>query len=187
MNPPSVALNVHLTVEDDLRAVLGRGTALSDPESRRLHLTLYLSSFSTAAIPSVQRAVAELPAPPVGTALTFTGVEDSDGWTMLTVELTPSLRELAHAALLAVAPLRARDGRPPAWVRPESRQMALFRQFGSPNVLDTFAPHVTVGTPRRPASRPIALPTPFVCRCGPLGVAIADDEGQFSETLGGMS
>lgn len=63
---------------------------------------------------------------------------------MLTVAANKTMQELSNQTLNALANLRNKQACIPAWAAQDQERRILFEQYGSPNVLGYFNPHLSI-------------------------------------------
>ena len=123
------------------------------------HITLYLTAFQCPGITTdecldrvrehLKAVVATLRNQPV-CMITVTDAYPAGSYAMLNVSLTPCLQSYSDAVVNAIHSFSQPNQTVPGWVlsmpEPErSEKIKLVQQFGSPNVYQGFAPHVSVG------------------------------------------
>ena len=123
------------------------------------HITLYLTAFQCPGITTdeclkrvsehLQTVVDALRNRPPCT-ITVTDAYPAGTYAMLNVSLTPCLQSYSDAVVDAIHSFSQPNQTVPGWVlsMPEparSEKIRLVQQFGSPNVYQGFAPHVSVG------------------------------------------
>lgn len=169
-------------------------------EYRPLHNTLYLTAYDRRQIPSVLkrvRALAKNQAPLRLTTEAFLGSET--GYVMLSIANNKSLQRLSDLVLHALKELRDTSATIPPWATRDKKRQALFKAFGSPNVLSYYNPHFSIFEPMHLSLQEVASLNQQLqgiidhfnrARCVhvsavsyALGVGIADDQGQIVSEL----
>ncbi|WP_157070755.1 2'-5' RNA ligase family protein [Legionella steelei] len=110
-----------------------------------LHITLYLADYSPQKIPAILRTTKELAKqqkPILFSTAEF--IPSRSGYVMLTVRHDKTIHELSNKTLNVLAHFRNPHASIPAWAAQDPERQALFRQYGSPSVLDYFNPHFSI-------------------------------------------
>lgn len=164
-----------------------------------LHITLYLTEYEKKYIPQLQQDALKLSLEQKSIAIYTQNLRlYSNGYIMLSLARTKSLMRLSQKALTRLSPKRAHALTIPLWAAHDSNRQALFKRYGSPNVLDYFNPHLSILLPpqhvvdsdKRNAELSLALThfnqlhsTVIESCADALALGIADKEGQIIEEL----
>jgi len=145
------------------------------------HITLYLTDFQDGTIQNVSNAVADvqghLPQCPVHLIATNNSFDVGGQYAMWEVELNDCLQLLSDTVVNATAMYAKKNQSIPGWVNdlpePErEKKIKYVKEYGSPNVFDSFQPHVTLAWDPSPArlkdafSRISAVNFPFTATKG---------------------
>jgi hypothetical protein len=71
-------------------------------------------------------------------------IASDNNYVMLSVKRSEQLQQLSNKTFSALASLRDKNAPIPAWAAKDPRRVKLFNQYGSPNVLNYFNPHVSI-------------------------------------------
>eukprot|EP00816_Leptocylindrus_hargravesii_P008313 CAMPEP_0196811310 /NCGR_PEP_ID=MMETSP1362-20130617/17070_1 /TAXON_ID=163516 /ORGANISM="Leptocylindrus danicus, Strain CCMP1856" /LENGTH=263 /DNA_ID=CAMNT_0042186589 /DNA_START=78 /DNA_END=869 /DNA_ORIENTATION=+ len=131
------------------------------PKLHTPHATLYQTQFYKSDLPEIKSTVENIAAEFLGsysTSRNCEGIElelthkiSSGNYAMLDIAPNPCLRKLSDVIVQSLLPYVVFPAEIPEWVhhiknaKQRARKMELVQLYGSPNVLDEFQPHVTVG------------------------------------------
>lgn len=113
-----------------------------------LHITLYLATYPDANIAEIIKQTQNLAQHEKtirANARQFS--TNAQNYVMLRVENNSQLQLLSNKATYAFSGLRDNNAAIPAWAANSPERVALFKTFGSPNVLDYFNPHFSIMEP----------------------------------------
>lgn len=198
----SIQLDIHLVLESNTclsntaneanHHLMNHSSSekISFDKSLLPHVTLYLTDFQTESIPNLfstlrqslnsTQLIVEISNVMVNGAYSMYQIENTNGMQMLSDSIVQSTKEF-------ITPNQTI----PEWVYnlPEpmrSKKIAYVKKYGSPNVLDAFDPHITVGydnVASEPSRRKIletVLQTSHCCRKGfsdKIGIGVVGDFG----------
>ena len=156
----AVSLNIHFKVEEAMRLVI-EGSLIDIilqkcPHSEinftysQPHVTLYLTEFQDDKLDAIQAKLDEIaPTLPRACQFEYNSTELSGSYFMWNLAKTECLQELSDKVVTALAEYRVVNQAVPEWVyqQPEPKRSLMIKyvqQYGSPNVFEMFAPHVTL-------------------------------------------
>lgn len=165
-------------------------------QSHPLHLTLYLADYQQKQIPSLIKkmaAIAKQNQPLLLTTAKF--IANESGYVMLSVKNEGRLQELSNQVLFSLADLRDKNTIIPAWAAQKKARRALFKRYGSPNVLNYFNPHFSIFTAGGLSVKLQLLIEQFIKRhvkpvqasAYAIGIGVADEQGQIVRELNSIS
>lgn len=110
-----------------------------------LHLTLYLAHYSESQLPVIIQHIQliakhQKPIPLQTETIQVT----PSGYTLLMVKNNKALQSLSEQVVLNLMPLRDRQAKIPSWAKNDSKKVASFLKYGSPNVFRHFSPHFSL-------------------------------------------
>ncbi len=193
--PAAVQVNVHAVLPAALEAQLAEvdealfqkaGLPSFRRQGRPTHVTLYMTWFDPAVVPSLEGRVRALGLRrfPVRTA----GVRrTAGGWFFLDLARDPGLADASLAVAEALAPLRSLGQQPPSWAKGLPEKLATWERYGSPGVGAHFEPHATLLAASEAAAVAPVLEMPWPEASGTveeLRLAFADGDGQITEVVG---
>lgn len=156
----SINLNIHFKVEEQMRLVI-EGSLINVilqkcPHSEvnftysQPHVTLYLTEFEDSKLDEIQAKLDEIaPSLPHNCQFEYNSTELSGNYFMWNLAKSECLQQLSDQVVNALAEYRVKDQVVPEWVysQPEPKRTKMInyvKNYGSPNVFDLFAPHVTL-------------------------------------------
>lgn len=165
-----------------------------------LHITLYLAHYDKQNTNTViNRAISlarETAAMPITTEQF---VPSPNGYVSLTVQNQNALQQLSNRTLLLLSDLRDPQAKIPVWAAKNKLRQQLFKQYGSPNVLELYKPHFSVFDPEglSPEEQKGLYPmlqqlisqftkvnnTRVTAEAYAIGVGEADEQGQIVSEL----
>lgn len=162
-----------------------------------LHCTLYLTDYDSEQIPALLEQVHHLTKQYKALTLSADAFHASKtGYVMLGISNTEKLQQLSNAMMYDLAPLRDMNAKIPAWAAADPERVELFKQYGSPSVLQFFNPHFSIFEPSElDQQRQLALYEELVALIAQfggartdvvskaVGVGIADQQGQIIKEL----
>lgn len=155
-----------------------------------VHVTLYLTSFPEGSEAAIKQAVEAIAARQQPFSVRANGFTVSAGnWAFIDVERSPQLQRLADEVTMAVSPLRNPHPTLPGWVKAYPNKRAAFERYGSPNVFQSFEPHLTLlAAEQNPALKQVqqalaAKPPMAQGRIIGMGIGITDQFGQQKKVL----
>ena len=114
-------------------------------QGKPIHITLYLSTFDQAKEKNIQKIVSQLAEKYHALPISAKGFTVTKGkWVFINVDNSTELQRLADEVTLAIEPLRNKNSPIPDWVANYPNKKAAFERYGSPNVFQNFAPHLTL-------------------------------------------
>ncbi|MFI4962611.1 MAG: hypothetical protein ACHP6H_01995 [Legionellales bacterium] len=165
-----------------------------------LHITLYLTDYESKQIPKIMeqvQTIAKLQKPLWVSSSEFS--LKNKAYLMLSVNRTGELDTLSKTTLAALVELRDKNAAIPVWASADKDRQELFKQYGSPNVLDFFNPHFSVLGPVNLDPQSTAAltntlqhfikvfstkqQTGSLAKAYALGVGLADAQGQIVKEL----
>lgn len=165
-----------------------------------LHITLYLATYEKEQIRAIIKQTERWSKGQTKIKIVTAEFNASaSGYVMLKVKQSSELQQLSNQALSHLAALRDKETPTPKWAEKDKKRQALFKQWGSPSVLDYYQPHFSIFDPEHltPMQR-IALYQrlqKFIkqfsnknqinvkATADAIGVGIADSQGQIVEEL----
>lgn len=150
----TIALNVVLESTEEVRAaVIGLSTRIAgahdacfalDGHVYHPHVTLYKAVIDERRVPAVLAAAVKVARGNDSFCCTFRETSSGRGYIFVRLGCPPALRRLHEAVVREVNPLRVKGirVRSKRAMTPEEEQNN--RQYGHPNVLNTYSPHMTI-------------------------------------------
>lgn len=149
-----IKINVFAVVSPELEKLVGDlsaalksdlGLETFPMQGFQIHCTLYMTQYPADAKDDVLRIVSELASEVAEFEVLANEIEITEGnWYFINFERSRNLQTLADLALKRLAPLRIASDFVPNWAKAFPRKLEYIRQYGSPNVLEEFSPHLTM-------------------------------------------
>ncbi len=113
-----------------------------------LHITLYLAMYEKGQISKIIKQTQSLAKAQKKIAIeTERFHANPSGYVMLSVKQSNALKQLSNQALSHLAKLRDQDAPIPRWAEKDRERQELFKQWGSPSVMDYYQPHFSIFDP----------------------------------------
>ncbi|MBI2786821.1 MAG: 2'-5' RNA ligase family protein [Legionella longbeachae] len=110
-----------------------------------LHVTLYLANYDPKQIATIIAQTKTLAKQQNSIPLlTSAFIPNNSGYVMLSVAYDPEIQKLSNHVLKTLAHLRDKKAIIPTWASQDRERLAIFHQYGSPNVLNFFKPHFSL-------------------------------------------
>lgn len=165
-----------------------------------LHITLYLATYEEKQINAIIKQTKRWAKEQQKIKLiTEEFNANPSGYVMLTVKKNDTLQQLSNHVLLHLAKWRDKDAPIPQWAEKDKKRQVLFKQWGSPSVMDYYQPHFSIFAPDHLNSVQRAALYPQLQRVikqfsnknqmrieaktAAIGVGIADSQGQIVKEL----
>ena len=197
----SIQLDIHLVIESNTclsnTANEANHHLMNHSSSEKIsfdkslpHVTLYLTDFQTESIPNLFSTLRQS-LNSTQLIVEISNVMVNGAYSMYQIENTNVMQMLSDSIVQSTKEFITPNQTIPEWVYnlPEpmrSKKIAYVKKYGSPNVLDAFDPHITVGydnVASEPSRRKIletVLQTSHCCRKGfsdKIGIGVVGDFG----------
>lgn len=160
-------------------------------QGKPVHITLYLTDFPASAKERITQIAQQFAQTHQAFPISAHGVTVTKGhWAFVDVDQNAALQRLADEITLAMEPLRSPNPEMPNWVKAFPNKQSAFERYGSPNVFQNFAPHLTlVGAEKNPKLAKFAqamekTPPQAHGKIVGIGVGVTDKWGQQKTILG---
>ncbi|MFZ2957000.1 MAG: 2'-5' RNA ligase family protein [Candidatus Ozemobacteraceae bacterium] len=159
----------------------------------QVHCTLYMTRFPAERLASVTAIIKEV----AGEVKPFKAFSEgvfrtTNDWLFVNLRKTRDLQLLSDHIVTLLSPLRSNDPHIPAWAKSMPEKVEKIKLYGSPNVFDQFAPHLTLlaktdaallDTFMATATARLDLTQPIDGEIISIGVGEADGNGQVAKSI----
>ncbi len=113
-----------------------------------LHITLYLAMYEEEQMSNIIKQTQCVAKEQKKIAIITEGFHaNPSGYVMLSMKQSNALKQLSNQALSHLAKLRDKDAPIPRWAEKDRKRQELFKQWGSPSVMDYYQPHFSIFDP----------------------------------------